>query len=196
MLLEETPAVLSLGKLCEDHGYTNHWTSGQKPHLIRNDRKIDCKISNFVPFVVPGLSTSSSSPASSSTPSPSSSQESISANRENRYLENPVSERSRGTNGKLLVKPAARIHRNNWRITRSTKRCIALMCLIGYRNSEKFWLMKVLQQSLGETQSKEVKTLPSHLMNFQWSREQKWNRVRVSTVYIRTFRRTQIVISA
>ena len=33
-------------------------------------------------------------------------------------------------------------------------------------------------------------------MNFQWSREQKWNRVRVSTVYIRTFRRTKIVISA
>ena len=30
-------------------------------------------------------------------------------------------------------------------------------------------------------------------MNFQRSREQKWNRVRVSTVYIRTFRRTQIV---
>ena len=30
VLLEETPAVLSLGKLCEDHGYTEHWTSGQK----------------------------------------------------------------------------------------------------------------------------------------------------------------------
>ena len=30
MLLEETPAVLSLGKLCEDHGYAYHWTSGQK----------------------------------------------------------------------------------------------------------------------------------------------------------------------
>ena len=28
MLLEETPAVLSLGKLCEDHGQTCHWTSG------------------------------------------------------------------------------------------------------------------------------------------------------------------------
>ena len=27
MLLEETPAVLSLGKLCEDHGKTYHWTS-------------------------------------------------------------------------------------------------------------------------------------------------------------------------
>ena len=34
--------------------------------------------------------------------------------------------------------------------------------------------MKVLQQSLGRTQSKDVKTRPSHLMNFQWSREQKW----------------------
>ena len=56
--------------------------------------------------------------------------------------------------------------------------------------------MKVLQQSLGETQSKEVKTLPSHLMNFQWSREQVWNQIRVSTVYTRTFGRTQIVISA
>ena len=35
MLLEDTPAVLSLGKLCEDHGYSCLWTSGQKPHLIK-----------------------------------------------------------------------------------------------------------------------------------------------------------------
>ena len=46
MLLEETPAVLSLGKPCEDHGYTYHWMSGQKPHLSRNDKRIDCNISN------------------------------------------------------------------------------------------------------------------------------------------------------
>ena len=39
MLLEDTPAVLSLGKLCEDHGYNYHWTSGQKPHLIRKRQK-------------------------------------------------------------------------------------------------------------------------------------------------------------
>ena len=34
MLLEETPAVLSRRKLCEDHAKTYHWTSGQKttPH--------------------------------------------------------------------------------------------------------------------------------------------------------------------
>ena len=42
MLLDETPAVLSLVKLCEDHGYTYHWLSGQKPHLIRNGKRIDC----------------------------------------------------------------------------------------------------------------------------------------------------------
>ena len=35
MFLEETPAVLSLGRLCEDHGYTYHWTSGQKTHLTK-----------------------------------------------------------------------------------------------------------------------------------------------------------------
>ena len=44
MLLEETPAVLSLGKLCEDHGYTCHRTRSQKPHLTKNGKGIDCKI--------------------------------------------------------------------------------------------------------------------------------------------------------
>ena len=39
MLLEETPAVLSLGKLCEDHGYTFYWKSGQKPHLTKMARE-------------------------------------------------------------------------------------------------------------------------------------------------------------
>ena len=78
MLLEETPAVLSLEKLCEDHVYTYHWISCQKPHLIH-------ELPDWF--------------------------------------------------GKL----------------------------------ERIWLMKVLQQSLGGTQSREVQTLPSHLMNYQWS---------------------------
>ena len=51
MFLEKSPAVLSLGKLCEDHGYTYHWTSGQKPHLTRNDKRIDCNVSSCVPFI-------------------------------------------------------------------------------------------------------------------------------------------------
>ena len=29
-LLEDTPAVLSLGKLCEEHGKTYEWASGQE----------------------------------------------------------------------------------------------------------------------------------------------------------------------
>ena len=48
------------GKLCEDHGYTYHWKSGQKPHLTKNGKRIDCNFSNYVPFAVPALSTSSS----------------------------------------------------------------------------------------------------------------------------------------
>ena len=102
LLLEKTPAVLSLGKLCEDHGYTYHWTSGQKPHLIKNGKRIDCNISNYVPFVVLGVSTSSSTkptPASSS----SSSQDSVFD--VGRYTENPVPERSRSTSEELRGNP-------------------------------------------------------------------------------------------
>ena len=35
VLLQETPAVLSVEKLCEEHGYTYHWASGENPHLIK-----------------------------------------------------------------------------------------------------------------------------------------------------------------
>ena len=34
-VLEDTPAVLSLGKLCDGHGYSYEWINGQKPHLIK-----------------------------------------------------------------------------------------------------------------------------------------------------------------
>ena len=60
-VLEDTAAVLSLGKLCDEHGYSYEWINGQKPHLIKNGIRIQCKKENFVPIVVPGLSTSSSS---------------------------------------------------------------------------------------------------------------------------------------
>ena len=60
-VLEDTPAVLSLGKLCDEHGYSYEWINGQKPHLIKNGIRIQCNTENFVPILVPGLSTSSSS---------------------------------------------------------------------------------------------------------------------------------------
>ena len=65
-VLEDTPAVLSLGKLCDEHGYSYEWINGQKPHLIKNGIRIQCNTENFVPIVVPGLSTSSSSSLPSS----------------------------------------------------------------------------------------------------------------------------------
>ena len=67
-LLEDTPAVLSLGKLCEDHGYSYEWTSGQKPQLIKDGRRIKCSTENCVPIVVLGLSTGSASSATPTSP--------------------------------------------------------------------------------------------------------------------------------
>ena len=66
-VFEDTPAVLTLGKLCDEHGYSYEWINGQKPHLIKNGIRIQCHTENFVPIVVPGLSTSSSSSLLSST---------------------------------------------------------------------------------------------------------------------------------
>ncbi len=59
---------------------------GQKPHLIKNGIRIICNTENFIPVVVPGLSSSSSGSSSTSrTPmrqeshSPSSSSSSLSS---------------------------------------------------------------------------------------------------------------------
>ena len=60
-VLESTPAVLSLGKLCDENGFSYEWINGQKPHLIQNEIRIPCNTENFVLVVVPGLSSSSSS---------------------------------------------------------------------------------------------------------------------------------------
>ena len=39
MLLDDTPAVLSRGNLCEDHRYSCEWTSGQLPHYKKKKQK-------------------------------------------------------------------------------------------------------------------------------------------------------------
>ena len=66
-VLENTPAVLSLGKLCDENGYSYEWINGQKPHRIKKRIRIQCNTENFVPIVVPGLSANSSSGSDSST---------------------------------------------------------------------------------------------------------------------------------
>ena len=63
-VLENTPAVLSLGKLCDENGYSYEWINCQKPHLIKEGIRIICNTENFVPIVVPGLTSSSSGSSS------------------------------------------------------------------------------------------------------------------------------------
>ena len=43
-VLDNTPAVLSLGKLCDENEYSYEWINGQKPHLIKNGIRIICNI--------------------------------------------------------------------------------------------------------------------------------------------------------
>ena len=47
-LLDETPAVLSLGNLCSEHGYSYEWKNGETPRLTKNGIKITCTMDNFV----------------------------------------------------------------------------------------------------------------------------------------------------
>ena len=68
-LLEDTPAVLSLGKLCEENGYSYEWSSGQKPRLTKiMEKEFICKTDYFVLLVAPGLSSSSGTSLSSTSP--------------------------------------------------------------------------------------------------------------------------------
>ena len=65
-VIENTPAVVSLGKLFDENGYSYEWINGQKPHLIKNGIRKKCDTENFVPVVVPGLSSSSNATPTSS----------------------------------------------------------------------------------------------------------------------------------
>ena len=51
-VLENTPAVLSLGKLYDENGYSHEWINGQKPHLVKTGFEYNCNTENFVPIVV------------------------------------------------------------------------------------------------------------------------------------------------
>ena len=104
-VLENTPAVLSLGKLCDENGYSYEWINGQKPHLIKNGIRIICNTENFVPIVVPGLSSSSS--GSSSTSKTPSKQESHSSSSSSSSSPSPtvseiqIREREHGNNSDI-----------------------------------------------------------------------------------------------
>ena len=110
-VIDHTPAVLSLGKLCDENGYSYEWINGQKPHLIKNGIRIICNTENFVPIVVPGL-TSSSSGSSSTSRTPMkqeshSSSSSSSSPSSPTVGEIPVREREDATNSDISPVPVS-----------------------------------------------------------------------------------------
>ena len=125
---------------------------------------------NYLPFVVPGLSTRSST-SPSPTSSRSSSQDSVIG------TENPAIERSGSMSEELRRNPMHKpTETENIKKMKDAKKYRAIYCMtcpIGYRCADRIWLMKVLLESHGETTRLRIKTLPVLLMNYQWSRESK-----------------------
>ena len=171
-VLKDTPAVLSLGKLCDENGYSYEWINGQKPHLIKNCFRIQCNTKNCVPIAVPVLSSSSSShcPSTSMTPSrqeiahPTSSSSlstspttTVSSDRETRAREDlsgidfrpaPVSSShvERTERGDPLTKPTKN---PNSMKTKTMRQNGATRCILtnrnGCKNSEKIsWMIEFL----------------------------------------------------
>ena len=118
----------------------------------------------------------------------------------NRHTSNPVPERCGSTSEELrgtpLHKPTENENKTKTKDAKTYKAIHCMTCRTCCRISERLWSMNVVLQSHGETLRPRIETLPVLLINYQWGREQKWNRVRVSTVSTRTFWRTQIAICA
>ena len=65
-VLENTPAVLSFGKLCDETGIPTNGSMVKNHISLKDWIRIICNTENFVPTVVPGLSSSSSGSSSTS----------------------------------------------------------------------------------------------------------------------------------
>ena len=111
-------------------------------------------------LVVPGSSTSS---PTTPTPTSSSSSSQDSVFDVSRYIENPVSERSGSTSEERRGNP----------LHRSTET----------ENKNKNGKSEEVLQKHGEPLRQRIETLPVLFMNYRWSREQKGNRSRASSVY-------------
>ena len=112
-VLENTPAVLSLGKLCDENGYSYEWINGQKPPLMKDGIRIICNTENFVLIVVPGLSSSSSTSTSSlrtrTRQESHSSSSSSSSPSSHTVDEIPVREREDATNSDISPVPVSEL---------------------------------------------------------------------------------------
>ena len=80
--------------------------------------------------------------------------------------------------------------------TKKYRAIYCMTCRTGCRSSERIWLMKEVLWSHGETRRQGIETLPVLLINYQWSRDQRWKRARASTAFTLTSRRHKMAISA
>ena len=80
-----------------------------------------------------------------------------------------------------------RKHPQKKKTTKNYEENYCKMCRNGYRISKRIWWIRMFSH---------INTLAALLMNYQWSREQKWYRIRVCTVFFLTSRKTEIVTSA
>ena len=167
MFFEETPAVLSLEKLCEDHGYTyhctavkNHISSEMARELIAIYPTMYQSLSLVCRRVLPQLHLHilhhhlhDRIPYWMSTDTPK--------------IQYPkeVEVRVKSIGETRCIDPQKSTTKIKMRSAKTYKAIYYMNCQNGCRNSERIWLMKVLKQSLGESQRKEVETLLSHVMN-------------------------------
>ena len=154
-----------------------HWENSAKNlgtvtigHVVKShisskmERKYIATHQNYVPFVVPGFLTSSST-SSSSTPPTSSSQETVTDTEFQQQEEVEVRTNQDGDRCMNQQKPKTQ---NKRATTKNYSVMSCKVCQIGYRSSSMDWLMKVFQN---------IDTFPVLLMNYLWSREQKWYRI-------------------
>ena len=174
-VLDNTPAVLSLGKLCDENGYSYEWINGQKTHLILDGTRIICKTENFVPIVVPGLSSSSSGSSSTlrtpmkqeSHSSSSSSSSSPTVGEIRTFLQCQCLNRLMMDQGNLMKSKPTKTQNQIKRKPRSRQ---ILRSRNGCKNSGKIWWMMKFHYS-------------SHAKKFLQSRLQRDVRIWVNTVF-------------
>ena len=55
VLQGECPPLISVGKWCNENGYSFHWKPWAKKHIFRDSqrRKIPLRVQNFIPHLLP-----------------------------------------------------------------------------------------------------------------------------------------------
>ena len=53
-VLDDTPPVVSVGRLCMKYNYAFYWPRGEKPYFVRpSGQRITLEVSDFIPYISP-----------------------------------------------------------------------------------------------------------------------------------------------